>query len=141
MIVAWLILGAAVLWALTRLGREFERPGGARWRVTATVFAAAAFAGAGLSLMRGAWLIALVLAAAGVWLALEARRRPVTRAQRAAEMTLAEARDILGVGADAGEAEIQAAWKRLMGRIHPDRGGSAGLAARLNAARDRLLRG
>ena len=36
--------------------------------------------------------------------------------------------------------EINAAWKRLMGRAHPDQGGTEGLASRLNAARDRLLK-
>ena len=36
--------------------------------------------------------------------------------------------------------EIQAAYVRLMRRVHPDAGGAAGLASQLNAARDRLLR-
>ena len=54
-------------------------------------------------------------------------------------MSEAEARAILGVEADAGAAEITAAWRRMMARVHPDHGGSADLAARVNAARDRLL--
>jgi curved DNA-binding protein CbpA len=45
------------------------------------------------------------------------------------------------VGETADRAEIHAAYRRLMQRAHPDRGGSAGLAAQLNAARDRLLKG
>lgn len=142
MILAWLILGAAALWALTRLGRQTERRGRAQWRVAATVFAAAALAGAALALMRGAWPAALALAAAGVWLALASRRRPAAArpAHERSEMSLAEARAVLGVAPGADEAAIQAAWRRLMARNHPDAGGSEGLAARLNAARDRLLR-
>jgi curved DNA-binding protein CbpA len=54
-------------------------------------------------------------------------------------MSLREAREILGVGDEAGRAEIDAAYRRLMRRAHPDHGGSTGLASQLNAARDRLL--
>ena len=56
-------------------------------------------------------------------------------------MSAADARSMLGVGPDASVAEIRAAYTRLMQRAHPDKGGSAGLAAQLNAARDRLLKG
>jgi DnaJ-class molecular chaperone len=52
----------------------------------------------------------------------------------------AEARRVLGVSNDATGSEIQAAYRRLMSRAHPDAGGSEGLAERLNAARDRLLK-
>ena len=52
----------------------------------------------------------------------------------------AEARALLGVADDAGEAEIRAAHRRLVARAHPDHGGSAELTGRLNAARDLLLR-
>lgn len=51
----------------------------------------------------------------------------------------AEARAILGVGNDAKAGEIRAAHRRLMQAVHPDRGGSADLARRINAARDVLL--
>ena len=54
-------------------------------------------------------------------------------------MSLSEARSVLGVGEDATPAEIRAAYTRLMRMAHPDKGGTAGLAAQLNAARDRLL--
>ncbi|MFV0622936.1 J domain-containing protein [Sphingomonas sp. ac-8] len=51
----------------------------------------------------------------------------------------AEARQVLGVGPDADEATIRAAHRRLVGAVHPDRGGSADLTRRVNAARDVLL--
>lgn len=51
-----------------------------------------------------------------------------------------EARAILGVDARADEATIRAAHRRLVLSVHPDRGGSAELARRVNAARDLLLR-
>ena len=47
---------------------------------------------------------------------------------------------ILGVGPDASREEIQAAYARLIRAVHPDAGGTSGLAARLNAARDTLLK-
>jgi hypothetical protein len=56
-------------------------------------------------------------------------------------MSAADARSILGVEPEATTADIRAAYTRLMQRAHPDKGGSAGLAAQLNAARDRLLKG
>ncbi len=54
-------------------------------------------------------------------------------------MTPREARSILGVEEGVSRADIEAAHRRLIRRAHPDHGGSAGLAAQINAARDCLL--
>ena len=54
-------------------------------------------------------------------------------------MSRAEALQVLGLQEGATEAEIRAAWLRLMQAAHPDRGGSDWLAAKLNQARDVLL--
>jgi hypothetical protein len=54
-------------------------------------------------------------------------------------MPVEDARRLLGVSADAGLADIRAAHRRLIARVHPDAGGSAELASRINAARDALV--
>jgi len=67
------------------------------------------------------------------------REAPPPPARAPGTMSVEEAREILGVGADADAASIKAAHRRLMEANHPDRGGSNWIAARLNQARDRLL--
>lgn len=54
-------------------------------------------------------------------------------------MTLTEAYQILGLSPGASRVDIQAAYRRLIQRLHPDHGGTAYLAAQLNRARDLLL--
>ncbi|MFA4950977.1 J domain-containing protein [Brevundimonas sp.] len=141
MSLAWLALAAVAVWALIRLGRQTERDSGRRgrahWRVAATLFAAVMIGCGVLLAFRSAWLPAVGLIGAGLWLTFASRHRPLP--SRGEAMTDAEARSLLGVAADATPAQINAAWKRLMGRAHPDQGGTEGLASRLNAARDRLL--
>lgn len=55
------------------------------------------------------------------------------------DMTRAEALALLGLQEGAGENDIRAAHRRLIQRVHPDVGGSAELAARINRAKDVLL--
>lgn len=134
----WLALAAVAVWALVRLGRQTERAGRGHWRVSATLLSAVLLGGAALAAARGAYLIAAGMAGTGLWLAYQSRVRPLP--PRAERMTESEARSVLGVSATAGPAEIQAAWRKLMARAHPDQGGTEGLAARVNTARDLLMR-
>ena len=58
----------------------------------------------------------------------------------ARNMDLAEARALLGIKPDASVADIRAAHRCLIATVHPDKGGTEALAAKINAARDILLK-
>ncbi|MDB5459547.1 MAG: molecular chaperone DnaJ [Caulobacteraceae bacterium] len=143
----YLAIGAGLL-LLWMWGRsEMIRRGG--WRVFAGL-ASVVLVVVGISLsIRGDWFIGLpmVLLAVGAATGGRINRggfRPTSSSppDRPRDgMSGADARSILGVGPEASVEDIRAAYTRLMQRAHPDKGGSAGLAAQLNAARDRLLKG
>jgi hypothetical protein len=67
-------------------------------------------------------------------------KQPPPRGPRT-DMTREEALAVLGLAEGATEEEIKAAHRRLIRRTHPDAGGTADLAARINRAKDVLVGG
>jgi Zn-dependent protease with chaperone function len=65
--------------------------------------------------------------------------RALTDDRRGETMSNGEALEVLGLEPGADDAVIRAARKRLLGLVHPDRGGSAWLAGKVQQASDTLL--
>ncbi|MFC3050714.1 DnaJ domain-containing protein [Kordiimonas pumila] len=56
------------------------------------------------------------------------------------DMSRREALDILGLDEGVTNAEVNSAYRRLMSKYHPDKGGSDWMAAKLSEARKVLLK-
>jgi hypothetical protein len=54
-------------------------------------------------------------------------------------MTRAEAFEVLGLQEGVSDADINAAYKKMMARVHPDKGGNDWMAAKINEAKRVLL--
>jgi hypothetical protein len=142
--VIYLALGAGLLWLLLYVQRQrplLKRP---EWRIGSGMMAIALFALAGFLAVRGEGFLAMVPLVIGLCMT------AVTRLPRGAKaapepamgpISVSEAYAILDLKPGATREEVQAAYTRLMKLVHPDKGGGAGLAAKLNAARDKLLKG
>jgi hypothetical protein len=142
---AYLLVGALALWLLLKASgkRIFPRR---EWRFLSMAVSLVALAGAAYSAVEAKWEPALVLLLFGAWFALSSRQPPGSPAAArqagpppSGAMSPREARDILGVAPGATREDVQAAYLRLMRSLHPDKGGTKGLAAQINAARDILL--
>ncbi len=121
------------------------RMGGAYRLVLVERWPALAFAGAALVLLaRGAvWPgLGFGVLAIGAWVLWPAFNRRLRKYDSVAaeDPQDVQARAILGVTVTASESDIRRAYRAKMASAHPDRGGSNAEAARLTAARDRLLR-
>ncbi len=141
----WLLAatGAILLiWALAWIGVNARASSVLRWikwlLATAIVGGIATLAAMGqfrAALMTGLMLFPLLFP----WRrprGFQAGARPST-----SSMSVAEAAEILGVAADADERTVTEAYRRMMAEHHPDKGGSAWFARRINEARDVLMAG
>jgi lysylphosphatidylglycerol synthetase-like protein (DUF2156 family) len=123
----------------TRIGGAYRSTIGRRWPVA--LLAGAAI----LALLRGALWPGLAFASLAVllwvlWPAIERMGRPRATPRSSEGPEDSAARALLGVGPSATHEEIRRAYRTKMAQAHPDRGGSHNEAARLAAARDRLLK-
>lgn len=88
-------------------------------------------------------LVALWPLATGLWMRrkrLKDASAPGQAAPPPAPLSRGEALQVLGLPPDADENAIRAAHRTLIAKLHPDHDGSGWLAARINQARDILLK-
>lgn len=144
-VIALLLAGLGAGWLLWRVAQ-----GGAGGGRNVTILKIVIWLGlaAVLFAVRLAPLAVMVLLAAAAVTAIEIWRdnavakdaSPSVPAPSGKGMSRQEAAAILGVKLDAAPDEIRAAYKNLISQIHPDRGGTDYLAAKINEAREVLLR-
>jgi hypothetical protein len=97
-------------------------------------------------LMSGRLGLAIAIGAYVFWLLRLARsgqgqpQEPATPPRQSGQMSRAQALDVLGLEVGAQPDDIEAAYKALIVKNHPDQGGTDWLAAQLNEARDVLMR-
>lgn len=148
MLLGFLALGAALGaagWLLWRAARGRAETAGAR---NVTLLKGVIFLGLAAALFAAKlWPLAfMTLVAAAAVTAIEIWRERAIRAEDGAgplvprpAMKADEAASILGVEPDADAEKIRAAHRKLIGQLHPDKGGTDYLAAQINDARDTLL--
>lgn len=128
-----LLLGVGALvwaWSTGRLSWPAARPLG-----TIALALAGGLALAHGSMVVGGLLIGGAVASAG-WRKLVPGRSATPGAD---DSRLRESLDLLGLAPGADRAAVVEAHRRLIGRTHPDTGGTEALARAINGARDYLL--
>lgn len=155
----WLLLGIltlALLWAVGRWGLNTS-PRNLRWTglailaficLAAAVFlalrgqlgGAAAFATGAMALYgRYRWIKGIIDRITATGRQTGGRASNGRAASASAVSSEEEALAVLGLKPGASREEVLTAHKRLMRLVHPDRGGTDYLAAKINQARDILL--
>lgn len=148
---AFLFAAAAAGWLLWRMARGSIAGGGGR---NVTILKGVIFLGLTAVLFAAKlWPLAfMTLFAAAALTGIELWRERAIRADEAdavkqtaaiaprTAMDSDEAASILGVAPDADIEAVKAAHKKLISQLHPDKGGTDYLAAKINDARDVLLR-
>lgn len=144
-VIALLLAAAGAGWLLWRVAQGAA--GGGR---NVTVLKIVVWLGLAAALFAARlWPLAfMVLIAAGAVTAIELWRENAAAKDGAANvpapprgrgMTREEAAAVLGVAPDADADAVRAAYKKLISQIHPDRGGTDYLAAKINEAREVML--
>ncbi|WP_428408553.1 DnaJ domain-containing protein [Hyphococcus sp.] len=145
-LIALFLAFAAAGWLLFRLGGN--RQAGGERSMTIMKFVVLLVLTAAL-LAAKLWPLAfMVLLAVGGVTAIEAWRARAGPSETdeappsppARRMSEEEALSILGLKSGASAEDVRAAYRRLMSQLHPDKGGTDYLAAKINEARDHLLR-
>lgn len=131
----WIFLAVAVFAALVWLGRRGPKKPN-EWRSAAGIVGIACIVAGVAVMVRGLMFAGGATVLVGIALSLVARRVPIPFGP----MTEDEARRVLGVEDIATVDDIQAAYRARMRTAHPDQGGDPAVAARLNTARDKLLK-
>lgn len=141
LVVLLIVAGLFVLLFGLRMGGAQRHALMARW--PAALLALAAI----FALSRGAIWPATALGALAaltwiLWPGFNKRLQSYDRAAKASaeDPADAQARAILGLGPNPSAADVRQAYRAKMTKAHPDRGGTNAEAARLTAARDRLLK-
>lgn len=139
-----LIIGAGLVAVLVWAGWGKPLLTRGEWRVGTGLLGIGAMVGGALVAARGGYEKGLVIMGVGAVMTMASRTRrgpkPLPRPKAPAGLSEADARNLLGVEEGASTQDVQAAHARLMKVAHPDRGGTSGLAAQLNAARDKLIK-
>ncbi len=129
-VLALVLLGVVIgARGMRRLGASLRGP----WKPGVTLLGLLSAFGALAMLARGDWWIAAVLGFLAAGCLAAARRVPPPAS--APGMTRVEAAELLGVTPDASPKDADAAFRRLILKLHPDQGGTAGLSAKLQEAR------
>ena len=74
-----------------------------------------------------------------IWKQRKSGDSPQNRAKASPNLSRVEALEVLGLKEGASRDDIIQAHRKLIQKLHPDRGGNDWLAAKINAAKDRLL--
>ena len=141
----WLLAGIATLAAVLLLARVIVSVSPGTLLQTIRLAGAAgllALAGLLVYAKRFGWAF---LVGSNAFSLLRGRKRASTQSGRRQarkpqpQMSREEAYQVLGLEAGASEEEIRAAHRRLIAKLHPDKGGGDYLARKINEARDTLL--
>ena len=146
-----LVAVAAIMWYLAWYSRA-DRQQRNRSLLRIALWSAAILLVA-LAITKGSWLMAMfgavlpwinrIMMVKSLWQSFGRAKSGSNRAgpgpPPSTSMEVAEALEILGLEPGATEQEIIEAHRKLMQKIHPDRGGSDYLASQINLAKDTLL--